>query len=134
MPDEPVLTVQKVHDIYSRCLASLCTPCSRETDWIDIDGPVNRARFCESSVEYFKSDIRALLAELPDSFHQFGGRGHSFLHAFEDRHGRHWGEHRDMEMLFMLGMAAGLVDEMFPRAVWPALPGGMPYYVVKDNG
>jgi hypothetical protein len=37
-----------------------------------------------------------------------------------------------MEGLFCLGMAIGKVECLMPRKMWTILPGGMPYYLVKD--
>jgi len=37
-----------------------------------------------------------------------------------------------MEKLFLLGLAIEKVKCLMPREVWPALPGGMPYYVIND--
>jgi hypothetical protein len=73
-----------------------------------------------------------MLAELPDMFKESGGGGWSFLNACDDRHGNQWtGLHQRMEQLFQLGIGIDKVECQLPREVWPALPGGMPYYIVK---
>lgn len=78
--------------------------------------------------------IMAMLLELPDEFRESGGGGWSFLNACNDRHGNLWtGEHRVMGMLVALGLGLGVVKYLVPRDLWPALPGGMPYFVVKDR-
>lgn len=62
------------------------------------------------------------------------GGGWTFLNACHDRHGNLWtGFHRRMEELFMLGLAIGKVHCLFPRDLWDALPGGMPFYMVDDD-
>ncbi len=77
--------------------------------------------------------MREFLLALPDSFQASGGGGMSFLNACMDRNGVQWGEHRDIEQLFCLGTALKLCSLCLPRDMWDALPGGMPYYVVKAS-
>lgn len=74
-----------------------------------------------------------MLANLPDTFRKGGGGGMSFLEACNDRNGTLWtGNHRSMENLFLLGLALGEVVCLLPRTMWYILPGGMPYYMIKD--
>ncbi len=88
--------------------------------------------FNPGRIETHKAEIEALLDELPDQFQASGGGGWSFLNACEDKHGNLWtGLHRRMEQLFLLGIAIGKVEYQLPRDMWGALPGGMPYLVVK---
>ena len=86
-------------------------------------------------LEAKRAEVAALLGELPHQFREDegGGGGWSFLNACEDRHGNQWGEHRDVEMLFLLGEALGLARPSISREAWPSLPGGMPYYVVTEE-
>jgi hypothetical protein len=120
--NEPVLTPDHVYRIFQEC----------QTDTgIEIRGIVNAAIFNPAAIASHQDEIRDLVAELPDEFRRSGGGGWSFLNACFDRHGQQWtGEHRTMEMLFMLGIAAGVVTEQLPRELWVQLPGGMPYYCV----
>jgi hypothetical protein len=55
----------------------------------------------------------------------------SFLNACMDRHGNHWAEHQTIDFLLCLGLATDQVAFCLPREIWAALPGGMPYFVVK---
>jgi hypothetical protein len=50
-----------------------------------------------------------------------------------DRSGLQWGEHKDMEQLFQLGVAAGFVDLLLAREYWKFLPGDVPYYAISFN-
>lgn len=76
-------------------------------------------------VESHKTDIKALVDELPSEF----AEGWSFLQMCMNRHGRQWtGSHKTMEELAALGQAAGFLNMITPRFMWPALPGMMPYY------
>lgn len=86
----------------------------------------NRTRLSERTGE-----IKEMLAELPDEFQASKGGGWTFMNACVDRDGRQWGEHRDMENLFCLGIAAGVAQWQMPREMWNILPGGMPYVAVN---
>lgn len=73
-----------------------------------------------------------MLDKLPEQFHEATGGGWSFLNACNDRHGNQWtGLHQRMEQLFQLGIALGRVSYCLPREFWSAMPGGVPYIVVK---
>lgn len=78
----------------------------------------------------YRNDIAAQLAGLPREFRKQSGGGWSFLNACMTAEGEQWGEHHDMEMLFALGIAAGLARWCLPHEDWHALPGGVPYVVI----
>lgn len=122
--DEPVLTADRVHELFRRCLVP-------GQDGTEVTGIVTRARFSPQALDECAGQVRELLAELPDEFRRTRGGGWSFLNACNDRHGHQWtGFHRAMEELFMLGLGTGLAAELLPREAWPSLPGQMPYYVL----
>lgn len=107
--------------------------CNSETGDVHVEGIVESARFDKPALADHAEQIAALLLELPDEFMVSKGGGWSFLNACFDRHGEQWtGFHRTMDRLFMLGMGIGMVECQLPREMWDALPGCMPYYVVKD--
>ncbi len=81
-------------------------------------------------LESHRARITEFLTCLPDEFQEAGGGGMSFVNACVDINDTQWGEHMNMERLFALGMALDLVISIFPRRLWSALPGGMPYYKV----
>lgn len=97
-----------------------------------VDGLVNKFAFHPERVAAAKKEIDVLLNELPDNFHLSKGGGWSFLNAFEDKHGNHWGEHRDMETLICLGIAVGSAAWL-GREVMISLPGGVPYFEIHPN-
>ena len=97
---------------------------------VEVAGVISKFSFCPERIAEKTAAITELLAELPDEFKQTGGGGWSFLNACLDRDGKQWGEHRDMEALFCLGIAAGKAKWQLPRDMWDVLPGGMPYVVV----
>lgn len=119
------LSSELVEKVFKQCLA----PTSEDGE--EVRGVVLKAAFDPAAIESHRDTITAMLNELPDQFKESGGGGWSFLNACNDRHGDQWTSfHRAMEMLFMLGKAAGLVTEMLPREMWDILPGGVPYYII----
>lgn len=121
------LTAERVDAIFRDCLF-------REgedtTGYVEADGIVHPVGFHPGRLKSHELEIAELLDELPDEFKKTGGGGWSFLNACMDKHGNQWGEHLNMEQLFQLGAGVGKVSLALPRAMWPILPGGMPYYVV----
>lgn len=107
---------------------------STDDDALEIDAIATSVRLSETECKRHGELILAMLLELPDEFRASAGGGWSFLNACMDRHGNQWtGLHARMAQLFALGMGAGLVECQLPRSVWDVLPGGMPYYVIKDK-
>ena len=100
---------------------------------LEAEGITQNAAFHPEKVKEHKGEISRMLDELPDHFKESGGGGMSFVNACYDKRGRQWtGFHRTMEQLFQLGIAIERVESLSPRDMWPILPGGVPYYVVKD--
>lgn len=90
----------------------------------------NEFGFHPGRLESHREQVKAMLAELDDSFQAKGGGGMSFLNACMTKDGEQWGEHRNMEQLFVLGIGLGLAKWLSDRSLWRAMPGGMPYVVV----
>ncbi len=96
-----------------------------------VEGIINDFGFHPERLEKWKDSIIELLNQLPKTFRQNSGGGWSFLNACNRDDGEQWtGLHKDVEELFGLGMAIGKVKSQLPKDSWPALPGGMPYYVI----
>lgn len=130
MTAEPVLTAEAVTDLFNHCLVNPEIPLP-DGDACNVKGVLHTAELHPDRLEKRRDIIMAMLAELPDGFHEGLGGGWSFLNACNDRHGRQWtGFHLTMEKLFMLGMGLELVREVLP-GMRETMPGGMPYYVVK---
>lgn len=121
------LTAQAVHD-----LAVKCANVGDDGDAVKVEGIVRNYLLSKSRLEEHRDEIVAMLHELPEQFQESKGGGWSFLSAAFDKHGDHWGEHPNMEMLFALGLGLGKVVYVMPREMWRVLPGGMPYLVIKD--
>ena len=98
-------------------------------DALLVEGILGRYGFHRGRIAESRDEIRWLLDEMPDDFHVQGGGGMSFLNLCVDRNDQHWAEHRTMNELLCLGIAANMADYCVPRHLWSAFPGGMPYVV-----
>lgn len=103
-----------------------------------VEGIINTYAFHPQRLESHRDAVVAMLEELPEQFHAHsdkhpnGGGGWSFLNACNDRNDVQWTSfHRTMEELFCLGIGLGLAEWVLPRDLWPALPGRMPYVVLR---
>jgi hypothetical protein len=75
-----------------------------------------------------EANILDLLHQLPCGFQKDDPAGGlSFRAACETQKGIQWGEHRDVELLFLLGLGIDAVEYLVPREMWRVLPGGLPY-------
>lgn len=79
-------------------------------------------------LEGYREEVRTMLALLDDKFKE----GYSTLNMPFDKEGNQWGEQRDALTLCSLAIALGLGQWCMPRAMWPLLPGGMPYFQVSS--
>jgi len=123
------LEAKKVSEIFLDCLPE--TEDVNIDELIVIEGIVAKFGFVPEKIKKHKEEIIVLLSELPEEFRKEKGGGWSFLNACVDKEGKQWtGEHQIMEQLFCLGMAIGKVKSIFPREVWSAMPGDMPYYMI----
>lgn len=86
--------------------------------------------FDYDKVMQHKDELRTLLGELPPQFRKRVGGGWSFLMACETKDGVQWADHPQMEMLFVLSIAAGLAEYQTGRELWFMFPGGVPYIMV----
>lgn len=124
-----MLSEKKVNALFTECLFKD----GENTDnAIIIEGIVNKYGFNPERISEKSKEIFSILLELPNEFMKSGGSGYTFLNACMDKNGNHWGEHRNMEELFCLGIAIGKVHYLMPREMWSILPGGMLYLVVDD--
>lgn len=122
------LTSENVYTVFTDCLFKDGEPTENH---IPAQGIMTNVEFHPGRLESHYADIASMLSELPDSFMVEGGGGMSFLNACMTKNNVHWGDHSNMEQLFLLGMASNFVTELTPRVAWNMLPGGMPYYSVN---
>lgn len=99
---------------------------------VKVQGILTNFSFSEAKLVAHRQEITDLLNQLPRTFRESEDGGWSFLQACFDSRGHHWGEHPHMEALMCLGLAIGKVEYLMPRELWKVLPGGMPYFVIKD--
>ena len=134
------LTAHTVNETFLDCLYGEDLPEDPEEypdDALIVEGIMITVAFRKDTLTGHRATIDALLDELPDPFHEDRGGGWSFLNACNDRHNRQWADlHRTMEELVLLGLGTGRVRFGLPRDIWPALPGGMPYFTIdrKPDG
>ena len=125
------LTSKKVKEIF---LDSLYREDENDhSNAILVNGITKKIGFHPERLNQHKVEIEELLDELDEKFKNSVGGGYSFLCANIDKHGNHWGEHINMEELFLLGIGIGKVRYLFPREFWKALPGSLPYLVIDDK-
>jgi len=128
--DAMELTAENVEAIRKECMSGE----KEGDDVIVVKAAVHRLAFLRSKLEEHKDDIYSMLRQLPSSFQSDGGEGMSFLQACVREDGVQWTDfHQTMEILFALGIGAGLVQHCLPESLWSALPGGMPYLVVMKQ-
>lgn len=102
----------------------------KEDGAIIVDGVIRKFGFSPDKIAAHKDEIVGMLHELPSEFQMSSGGGWSFLNMCMTRDGIQWGEHRDMEGLCALAIAADAGKFLMPREMWEMLPGGMPYFGV----
>lgn len=103
-------------------------------DAVPAEGIMARFLFNPAKLEANRAEITDMLLQLPEPFMKSKGGGWSFLQACVDKNGEQWtGLHQTMDRLFTLGIAIGRAKNLLPRAIWSAMPGGMPYFMVIDD-
>lgn len=122
------LTAENVESVFVDCLFRDGEDKSKAQI---VDGIVHKFGFHPERLEAHKADIAELLNELPNEFQATNGGGWSFLSACVTKNGDQWGEHRNIEQLLALGIATEQAKILFPREMWSAFPGGMPYFAVN---
>lgn len=124
-----VLDAERVERIFLDCLFKDGEDTSNH---VVAEGIMQTVGFNPERLESYRSEIEALLDELPDEFKASGGGGWTSLNACMDRHGSRWtGLTQRIEQLIQLGIAIGNVEYQLPRDTWSSLPSGMPYIVIK---
>lgn len=130
MSNTYLLSSESVHNLFDICKQKP----DEIAEHIYVPGIKNNHTFNKARLEENRTTIISMLNELPVEFHKSGGGGWSFLNACNNRYGEQWTNfHFNMEALFTMGLALGLVSELMPREMWDILPGGMPYYMIDTN-
>ena len=136
----PQLTANRVEEIYIACLfedeelKEGDTVLERLPEHVMVEGIVNNTAFHPDRLAEHVDEILEMLLELPDDFKESKGGGKSFLNACNDKDGNQWtGLHMRMGQLFDLGVGIGKVEPVLSREYWSMMPGGVPYYMIKDQ-
>lgn len=124
------LNAAAVQEVFMDCLFQEGEDTSNA---VIVEGITSRYGFHPQRLSNNRTSIQTLLAELPENFRESSGGGWSFLQACQTKDGQQWGEHRNAEQLMTLGLATGDAEYLLPREMWGAMPGGMPYFVVKNG-
>jgi hypothetical protein len=134
MSDEPLIDPSRVQEILVGCMYKDGEEVPEGA--VIVEGILHVYALDPQRLETYRLEVTQMLQNLPLAFRpssvEGGGGGWSFLNACQDANDVQWtGMHMTMEALFVLGIAMGLVEWALPRDLWSALPGGMPYVVVK---
>lgn len=123
-----MIDAEKVKKIFMDCLSK-----DEEVEPVKVEGIINTFRFHPERIKKNEKAIVEFLNELPEQFFPSKGDGWSFLNMCNTKDGEQWtGLHQRMEQLMCLGIAIGKIKYLMPREMWKALPGGMPYFVIKE--
>lgn len=125
------LTAKAVNDVFADCVFK--TRPEPGTKYIPVKGIVSNVAFDPKKIEQYSLTIKMMLNELDDTFKEDMGGGWSFLQMAGTKSGELWADHRTMEQLMLLGIAAGWLKYLLPREMWPAFSGGVPYVTIVND-
>jgi hypothetical protein len=134
---EPLINSQRVTDILRDCLyrPEEITGDAVPEGAIIVEGILRNFGLHPERLESHRAEVTEMLSHLPTQFRDSahgGDGGWSFLNACQDANDEQWTSfHQTMDALFVLGIGLGLAAWLLPRGMWDALPGGMPYVVVR---
>lgn len=98
------------------------------TNHVKVEGITSMFGLHPQRLEEKRELVKALLAELPEEFKE----GYSFLSLCTTKNGELWtGEHGICEQLVVMAIGLDLMSYCMPRQIWSALPGGVPYVIIK---
>lgn len=128
-----MIDANRINEIFLDCLFQSeeeAQEAQKQNNFILAEGIMHKIGFNPEKIKYHENEIYSILNELPDQFKKESGGGWSFLNACVDKSNNHWGEHQNIDQLFILGIAIKKVSYLMPREMWSVLPGGMPYVVI----
>lgn len=125
------LTPSNVEKTFNECLFKEGESAS---DYIEAHSIMMRVGFHPERIKEKQKDIEGMLCQLHGNFMQSNGGGWTFLNACLNKDGEQWtGEHLTIDCLLALGIAIKKVEFQLARELWQSLPGGMPFFFVKDK-
>ncbi len=125
-----ILNASNVENVLKDCLFN---EGENTNDAIRVQGVRLDIGFKPEKIELNKTDIKAMLLQLPEEFMKSKGKGYSFLAAINTNEGEQWAQHSDVDNLLVLGLATKLIQYNVPRGFWGIFPDGMPYFTVNDD-
>jgi len=137
---EPLISSERVSEIFHDVLYSAdelvgLPEGEAPPDAVIVQGVMTRFGFHPQRLESHRDEVATMLSHLPREFRDkdHGGEGGwSFLNACQDANDQQWtGMHQVMDELLTMGIGLDLATWLLPREMWDALPGGMPYVVVR---
>ncbi len=123
-----MIDTSKLRDAVLSCLfqeSELSAPKQVPEDAVRVEGLVSDFAFHKERLEYVREEVIGWIKQLPKEFlskDEGGGDGWSFLNMCVDRDGNQWGEHIDMEALYVLAAGLGLAEFLLPRKMWSVTP------------
>lgn len=124
------LTAKNVNQVFLDCLFKSEDDPSKG---VEATGVIFKCKFNPERLESHRENIKSMLGQLPGEFMEKTGGGWSFLNACMTKEGTHWGEHTSIDKLICLGLAIGKIEFCMDKEYWKLFPGGVPYFVVKEN-
>lgn len=110
------------------------TPDNPPPGCVVVEGLTMTFGFHPERLQEVRAKVEVWLAALPVNFmHTSESKGWTFLNACVDRNEVQWGEQMNVQELMCLGVGLGLVEYGLPRDFWKHLPGGVPYFTVRDD-
>ncbi len=100
---------------------------------IKVEATINVYGLDKEKLETHREFVIETLKQLPPEFMKTTGGGWSLMNMVADKDGNQWGEQYMADALYVLANGLGLAAFTLPRAMWEALPGGMPYITVYDD-
>lgn len=122
------LTATNVDSIFRKCLFEKG---EQVKDYKEVQGIMANFALHPDRLKENEFNIINFLNQLPEEYMKGKGGGWSFLNMCMDHEGRQWCDlHQTMEQLVVLGIGIGKMQYLMPPALWPSLPGGMPYIMI----
>jgi len=132
MTQKQKISADRVREIFEDCCSVPQEHVATAFKAVEGILPKHGVWFHVPKLESYRDEIAEMLMHLPEEFHENIGGGYSFLNACNDCFGDQWdGDHATMEKLVQLGLGIDKVVFNAPRDMWDALPGGMPYFMVR---
>jgi hypothetical protein len=127
------LTSRNVQDIFMKCLfldREIQGKKLEEIKHVKAEGVISIVGFHPERLECHRQQVKEMLSQLPKEFSE-KKLGDSFVNMPFTKDGHPWGSQTNAEQLMQLGIGLKMVEVPIPRTSWKALPGGVPYLIVK---